>query len=358
MKVLVHRRPVNFYLKSFVPIFSAGFAFVVGGVILSAAGLDPIKAYVVMLNGAFGTERAISDVLLKTTSLLLLGLAVSVAFKCKIWNIGAEGQLYMGALGAALIGITVIGAIPILGIVATIAVGFVFGGAFGLIPAALKVKFGVNEIIVTVLLNFVVLLFISYLLHGPIKAPGFNPYSANIFQTSQLPIILPHTRLHGGIIIAALATIALYVLLWKTKIGFEMKSVGANTKAARYVGMNVSKSTFVVMGISGGLAGLTGAVLVSGIQHQLLEGISPGYGFIAVIIALLGRQHPVGVAVVAFFFSALMSGSEVMYRTLGIPSAFAETLQALVLIFVLVGALFTVYSIKRKSGSSAIPTQC
>jgi ABC-type uncharacterized transport system permease subunit len=118
--------------------------------------------------------------------------------------------------------------------------------------------------------------------------------------------------------------------------------------------MNVSKSTFVVMGISGGIAGLTGAVLVSGIQHQLLEGISPGYGFIAVIIALLGRQHPAGVAAVAFLFAGLMSGSEVMYRTLGIPSAFAETLQALVLIFVLVGELFTVYHTKRKSRSSAI----
>lgn len=358
MKVLVHKRPVNFELKSFVPFLSAGFAFVVGGVILSAAGVDPIKAYGVMLNGAFGTERAISEVLLKTTSLLLLGLAVSVAFKCKIWNIGAEGQLYMGSLGAALIGITVIGAIPIMGIVATLAAGFIFGGSFGLIPAALKVRFGVNEIIVTVLLNFVVLLFISYLLHGPIKGPGFNPYSPEIFQTSQLPIILSHTRLDAGIIVAALAAIAVYVLLWKTKIGFEIRSVGANIKAARYGGMSVSKSIFVVMGISGGLAGLTGAVLVSGIHHQLLEGISPGYGFIAVIIALLGRQHPAGVAVVAFFFAALMSGSEVMYRTLGIPSAFAETLQALVLIFVLVGELFTVYHTKKKSRSSAIPAQC
>ena len=138
MKVLVHKRPVNFELKSFVPFLSAGFAFVVGGVILSAAGVDPIKAYGVMLNGAFGTERAISEVLLKTTSLLLLGLAVSVAFKCKIWNIGAEGQLYMGALGAALIGITVIGAIPIMGIVATLAAGFTFGGSFGLIPEPSK----------------------------------------------------------------------------------------------------------------------------------------------------------------------------------------------------------------------------
>jgi len=360
MKVItLQRRSINF--KSFIPFLSAGLAFVVGAIILYAAGVDPINAYQIMLKGAFGSIRGIADTLVKTTSLLLVGLAVAVAFKCRIWNIGAEGQLYMGALGAALIGITAIGAIPGLALIAVIAVGFAFGGSFGLIPAALKVKFGVNEIIVTVLLNFVVLLLISYLLHGPIKAPGFNPYTPEIFPASQLPIILPHTHLHAGIIIAALAAIAVYILLWKTKIGFEIRSVGANIKAARYAGMNVAKSTFVVMGVSGGLAGVAGAILVSGVQLQLLEGISPGYGFIGVIIALLGRQHPVGVAVVAFFFAALMSGSQVMYRTLGIPSAFADTLQALVLIFVLIGELFTRWKIKTKiikeSGSSAIPVK-
>jgi len=305
------------------------------------SGVDPITAYGVMLKGAFGTIRGIADTLVKTTSLLLTGLAVALAFKCRIWNIGAEGQLYMGALGAALAGISVIGVVPIIGVAFALVTGFIFGASFGLVPAVLKVKLGVNEIIVTVLLNFVALLFISYLLHGPIKGPGFNPYSPEIFPQSQLPIILPHTRLHAGIIIAALATIGMYILLSKTKIGFEIKSVGANIKAARYAGMNVSKSILVVMGISGGLAGLAGAILVTGVQHYLIEGISPGYGFIAVIVALLGRQHPVGVAIVAFFFAALISGSEVMYRTLGIPSSFAITLQALVLIFVLVGELFT-----------------
>ena len=133
----------------------------------------------------------------------------------------------------------------------------------------------------------------------------------------------------------------MYILLSKTKIGFEIRSVGANNKAARYAGMNVTKSIFVIMGISGGIAGITGAVLVSGVQHLLIEGISPGYGFIAVIIALLGRNNPFGVAIAAFFFAALMSGSEVMYRMLGIPSSLAITLQALVLIFVLIGELFT-----------------
>jgi simple sugar transport system permease protein len=219
---------------------------------------------------------------------------------------------------------------------------------FALVPAALKVKFGVNEIISTVLLNFVALLFISFLLHGPIKAPGFNPYSPEIFEESQMPIIFPGTRLHGGIIIAALATVGVYYL-WKTKIGFEIRSIGANIKAARYAGMNVPKSVFVTLGISGGLAGIAGGLLVSGVQHLLIEGISPGYGFVAVIIALLGRQHPIGVAIVSFFFSVLLTGSESMYRSLGIPGAFALTLQALVLVFVLVGELFVIWLVRRES---------
>ena len=173
------------------------------------------------------------------------------------------------------------------------------------------------------------------------KAPGFLSYSPNIFPQSELPILIPNTRLSFGIIIAALSTIGVYLLLAKTKVGFEIRSVGANIKAARYVGMNVPKSIFITMAISGGLAGMGGAILIAGIQHRLIEGISPGYGFIAVIIALLARQNPIGVAIVAFFFSALLSGSEVMYRTLGVPVALAQTLQALVLIFVLIGELFT-----------------
>ena len=211
---------------------SGGFAFVVVAIILSLAGVNPIMAYGVMLKGAFGSLHGIADTLVKTTSLLLLGLAVAVAFKCKVWNLGTEGQLYIGALGATLIGISIIGSIPILGIIAMLAAGFVFGGCFALVPAALKVRFGISEIIVTVLLNFVVLLFIAYLLHGPLKDRNtvFNPYSPVIFSESQLPIILPHTRLHAGIIIAALAIIAVYILLSKTKIGFEIRSVGANNK--------------------------------------------------------------------------------------------------------------------------------
>lgn len=337
--------------NSCIPFLSGGFAFVVIAIILSLAGVNPVTAYGIMLKGAFSSLHGIANTLVKTTSLLLLGLATSVAFKCKVWNIGTEGQLYIGALGATLIGISIIGSVPILGIIAMLAVSFVFGGGFALIPAALKVKLGINEVIVTVLLNFVVFLFIAYLLHGPLKDPNtvFNPYSPVILSQSQLPIILPHTSLHAGIIIAALATIAVYILFSKTKIGFEIKGVGTNIKAARYVGMNVTKSMFVIMGISGGIAGVTGAILVSGVQHLLLEGISPGYGFIAVIIALLARNNPIGVAIAAFFFAALMSGSEVLYRTLGIPSSFAITLQALVLIFVLMGELFARLQVKKKT---------
>jgi len=336
-------------VKFFVPFASASLAFVVGAIILGATGVDVGKAYGTMFQGAFGSAFGFGDVLLKTTSLLLTGLAVSVAFRCRQWNIGAEGQLYMGALGGTLVGISLVGMIPGLAIFLGIILSFIFGALFALVPAVLKVKFGVNEVISTVLLNFVAFLFISFLLHGPIKAPGFNPYSPEIDDASQMPIIFPGTRVHAGLIIAGLATVGVYYL-WKTKIGFEIRSVGANIKAARYAGMNITKSVLVTLAISGGLAGIAGGMLVSGVQHVLIEGISPGYGFIAVIIALLGRQHPIGVAIVAFFFSVLMTGSETMYRSLGVPSAFSMTLQALVLVFVLVGQLFIIWLGKRNIG--------
>ncbi len=337
--------------RSFIPFASAGLAFVVGAIIIGSSGFDVGEAFSIMFRGAFGSAFGFGDVLLKTTSLLLAGLAVSVAFKCRQWNIGAEGQLYMGALGGTLVGISALGAIPGLAIIGAILLSFIFGALFALVPAGLKIKFGVNEVISTVLLNFVALLFISFLLHGPIKAPGFLPYSPEIAEESQMPIIFPGTRLHAGIILAGLATVGVYYL-WKTKMGFEMRSVGANIKAARYGGMNISKSVLLTLGISGGLAGIAGGLLVSGVQHILIEGISPGYGFIAVIIALLARQHPVGVAVVAFFFSILMTGSETMYRSLGVPSAFSMTLQALVLVFVLVGGLFVLWLNKRSNNNN------
>jgi simple sugar transport system permease protein len=337
-------------VKFFVPFASASLAFVVGAIILASTGVDVGKAYSLMFRGAFGSVFGFGDVLLKTVSLLLAGLAVSVAFRCRQWNIGAEGQLYMGALGGTLVGISVLGLIPGLAIFAVIIVSAIFGSLFALVPAVLKVKFGVNEVISTVLLNFVAFLFIAYLLHGPIKAPGFNPYSPEIGEASQMPIIFPGTRLHAGIILAGLATVGVYYL-WKTKIGFEIRSVGANIKASRYVGMNITKSVLVTLGISGALAGLAGGLLVSGVQHLLIEGISPGYGFIAVIIALLGRQHPIGVVIVSFFFAVLMTGSETMYRSLGVPAAFSISLQALVLVFVLVGELFVIWLAIRKRGA-------
>ena len=335
---LVLGRRISF--KHIVPFLSGGLAFLVGGIILYAAGVDPLEAYALLIKGSLGTTRVVADTLVKTISLLIAGLAVAVAFKCKLWNIGAEGQLYMGALGGLLVGIAVVGMIPVASVIIVLIAGIAFGAMFSLVPAILKVKLGVNEIIVTVLLNFVALLFISYLLHGPIKAPGFLPYSPDIFPESELPILVDRTRLHAGLIVAAMAAIFVH-FLWKSKVGFELKSVGMNISAARYAGMNITKSILITMAISGGLAGLTGAVLLSGVQHRLIEGISPGYGFIAVIIALLGRENALGVCLVAFFFAVLLQGSEVMYRTLGIPVAFAQTLQALVLVFVLIGEIFT-----------------
>lgn len=333
-------------MRTLIPVGTAALAFVFVGILLAAGGFDVVEAYGTLFSGAFGSPRGIGDTFVKTISLLFTGLAVAFAFKCKVWNIGAEGQLYIGATGAVTVALSAAGHIPVLGVVVVVIAGMIFGGGWALIPAFLRTKLGVNEIIVTVMMNFIAILLVDYLLHTILKAPGFLPYTEIIPAAAELPILFEGTRLHAGLIVGIAVTILVYLFLWKTNIGFALRAVGENPKASRYAGMSVSKGILISLGISGAIAGIGGAALVQGVNHQLIGGISPGYGFIGIIIALLGRQHPLGVAVVAFLFAALMSGADVMYRTLTIPATVAQTLQASVLIFALIGEFLARWKFK------------
>jgi len=194
---------------------------------------------------------------------------------------------------------------------------------------------------------FIAILFVDFLVHGALKAPGFEPQTALIPLTSQLPILIEGTRLHAGFLVAIAAAVLIYLILFKTKTGFSLRATGVNPKASGYAGINVKRSILLTLLISGAVAGIAGACLVQGVNDRLLVGISPGYGFIAIIIALLGREHPLGITFVAIFFGALMSGANLMYQTMGIPVAIAETLQAMVLIFALVGEFFARWKFKE-----------
>jgi len=334
-------------IRTLIPIGTALLAFVVTGFLLLAGGFDPLEAYGLILQGSVGGVREGGETLVRTTSLLLTGLAVGFAFRCRVWNIGAEGQLYFGAIGAVVIALTVAGQIPVFGVIIAIIFAMIFGAGWAAIAGVLKSRLGVNEIIVTVMLNFIAILFVDFLVHGALKAPGFEPQTALIPLTSQLPILIEGTRFHAGFLVAIAAAVLIYLILFKTKTGFSLRATGVNPKASGYAGINVKRSILLTLLISGAVAGIAGACLVQGVNDRLLVGISPGYGFIAIIIALLGREHPLGITFVAIFFGALMSGANLMYQTMGIPVAIAETLQAMVLIFALVGEFFARWKFKE-----------
>jgi len=322
-------------------------AFVVTAFLLIYGGFDPLEAYGLLLQGSVGGVREIGETLVRSTSLILTGLAIGFAFRCRLWNIGAEGQLYFGAIGAVVIALTAVGQIPVFGVIIAIIFGAIFGGAWAAIAGLLKSRLGVNEIIVTIMLNFIAILFVDFLVRGgPLQAVGFEPQTELIPLTAQLPMLIEGTRLHAGFLLAIGAAILVYLILFKSKLGFSLRATGVNPKAASYAGIDIKKSILITIIISGAIAGVAGAALVQGVNDRLLPHISPGYGFIAIVIALLGREHPLGIVFVAVFFGALMSGANLMYQTMGIPVAIAGTLQALVLIFALIGEFIARWKFK------------
>ncbi len=319
-----------------LPAASVLAAFVVAGVLMALTGVNPIRAYAYLFLHSLADRNSLAEIAVRASPLLLTGLGVAVAFQCGMWNIGAEGQLYVGAIVTTGIGITFIDLSPILLLPVIILASMAAGGLYGALPAWLKVRFGANEIIVTIMLNYVAILGSSYLLSNPWKEPsGLVPRSANIVEAAQLPRLVAGTRIHAGILLALAAAAILYVLLRKSVLGYRLRAVGRNPQAAHYGGIRVGRTLITGMVISGGLAGLAGMGEISGIHHHLLDNFSPGYGFTGIIVALLGNLHPVGVAVAAVLFAALQVGAESMQRTFRIATSLVWILQGLVVIFAL-----------------------
>lgn len=307
-------------------------------IFIAIIGANPLEAYTALLKGSLGSKNGIAETLVRTTPLLLAALGITIAFRCGIWNIGAEGQLYMGALGAALAGLYAPPLPAWIHVPLVIAAGFLFGGLWGALPGFFKARWDTNEIITTIMMNYLAIYFIIYLVGGPLKDPSRmipQPQTARLPVSALLPKLIPATRAHIGILLALLLAGLVYWFLWRTARGYEIKAVGANPEAARYGGISVAFSIVLAMTLSGGLAGIAGAVEVAGVQRYLLEGISPGYGNLAIAVALFGGLHPLGVTLAAFFFGGLMVGSDAMQRAVGVPTTTVYFIQGLVLIFVL-----------------------
>jgi simple sugar transport system permease protein len=329
-----------------VPILSIVIGLVFAGLFIGLSGKDPLEVYQLMYTGAFGSVYGLSETLVKAVPLILASLAVSVAFRMQLWNIGAEGQLYMGAFGATWVALTYPGWSAWVLLPAMMLAGFLMGGLWGLLPAIPRAYFKVNETITTLLLNYIAMLWVDYLVYGPWKDPkglGF-PITAPFSDGAILPSF-GVTRIHLGIVFALMAVFILYVVLRYTRWGFEIRVSGESATAAQYAGMNYVRNILLVMFISGGLAGLAGMTEVSGITQRLQHGISPGYGYSAIIIAWLARLNPFAIVLVSFVFGGMLVGG-FSIQTSGFPAATVAMLQGAILFFVVGGEIFVQYRLK------------
>ena len=334
-------------------------AFVVGGIIFKIIGGEPLRVFAFFIRNTFGSWPAFSDTLVKATPLIFTGLACTVAFKMKMWNIGAEGQLFIGAWFASFVVLW-----PITGpetprwIVLTLMLimGTLGGALYGFIPGYLKARYNVNEIITTLMLNYVAFEWVNYWIFDQWSDGGFQ-MSPTFDRNAWLPRLADYAReirafsgitLHLGILIALIAVVVVWWVLTKSQWGFEVKLIGDNPEAARYSGINIKRNIILVLMFSGALAGLAGMVEVSGVVHRLQQQISPGYGFTGIIVAWLAKLNPVAVILVSILFGALIIASREIQ-----PAGISSMLQGLILFFIISSEVLVRYKIKIVRGAPA-----
>ena len=329
------------------------FTLIVSALLVWWAGAPIGKTYVLLLKGGFGSVFALSETLTRAIPLILTGLAAAVAFRARLFNIGAEGQLYAGALAAVAVGGMHGGSgfavAPWLLFVLMMAAAALAGALVLLGPALMKSRLGVDEVVTTLLLNFVVLLGVSALLDGPMKDPmamGW-PQSVALQGDLELGKLIPQTRLHTGLLWAVAAAGLLAALLRYTVPGFDIRALGANPRAAGFAGVPVTRTVVLVALLSGALAGLAGAIEVAGRTSYVTLDMSPGYGYSGIVIAMLAGLQPLGVLVAAVFVAGILVGADSMSRAIGVPNTIADVIVATSLIAVLVATLLTQYRLKK-----------
>jgi ABC-type uncharacterized transport system permease subunit len=340
-----------------VPLLAVFTAVIVGDIVIAVVGGNPFFAYIGLVEGAFGSAKAWSETAVWATPYIFAGLAVAVAFKGGLFNIGAEGQLAFGAVVAALIGYALPGWLgidlpAIIHIPLAVGLGALAGALWAAIPGALKAYTGGHEVINTIMMNYIALNLTSYLLNGPMRDPNPNNVSARtpeIALSARMPPIFDGLRVHWGFILALVVAFLVWIVIWKTTLGFEIRTVGANPDAAKYAGVNVKRTIIISMALSGLLAGLAGTIEVTALNYRHELGFSVGYGFDAIAIALLGKTHPLGVVVAAILFAAMRNGATRMQFLTQIPVDVISVIQALILLFVAADAIIRyIYRIKSR----------
>lgn len=341
-----------------VPAYAVLTGLIIGGIAIVASGANVFTAYSALFVGSFGDPvrfftgfqqlfttgetagllRAIypfTESLVTATPYIFAGLSVAVGFRCGLFNIGAEGQFFIGALCSAFVGYSLRGVPAYIHLPLALLGGAIGGALWGVIPGYLKARFGAHEVVNTIMMNWIAFRLSDWLLNGPMKASGFRPVTPNVQASAELPRFFPDPiRFNWGFILALVVAYAVYWFLFKTTLGFEIRSVGANPDGAKYAGMSVIKNFVLVMALAGGLAGLAGSAQVLGVDHWVGQGFSAGYGFDAIALALLGKSHPAGVVMSALLFGFLRSGAARMQSMAGIPIDIISIIQGLVIIFI------------------------
>jgi len=317
--------------RALQPVLAIAAALAVSAVFLALLGADPGDALLALVDGAFGDRLAWENTLVRACPLILVGLAVAVAFRCGIWNIGGEGQLYVGALAATALATRLSTPAPL---VFALAAGVSAGAVWAGLAALLRVSRGVSEVLSTLLLNFIAILAVAWAVQGPLQeVSGAYPQSDALGDAARFSILPGMVRVHAGLGLALCLPFALWALLFRTAAGLRLRAVGLSPEAARYAGIRPNRETVRVLLLSGALAGLAGAVEVTAVTGRLYQNLSPGYGFTAIAVALLARLNPVGVLPAALFFAALASGSGAMQRSAGVPSVSVQVIEALAILF-------------------------
>ncbi len=313
-----------------------------------AAGANPGDVFTLVAKGAAGSQFALLETLTRATPLIFTGLAVAVAFRAKLWNIGAEAQLYIGAVVTIVLGAGAV-ALPAEGLIPLIIVAAMFAGALLLLgPAILKTRFGVDEVVTTLLLNFIVILFVSLLLEGPLKDPsGLGwPQTKKVIAEAQLPRLIKGKRLHYGFVLALLSAVGVWIIMARTTLGYEMRAVGHNPAAARFAGIPVNRVLMKTALLSGGLAALAGFSEVAGLKGNLTLDLSPGFGYTGIVVAMLAMLNPLGVVLSAIFVAGIFVGADAMSRAAGVPSYIAEVMVATALLTMVVAIMLTRWRVR------------
>lgn len=338
------RERLNSLFDALLPVLATLAALGVGAVMLLFLKVNPLEAYAALWDGAFGSSNAFAETLVKATPLLLVALGICISFRGDVINIGGEGQMIVGAVLATWVGLTFTSLPGWLVVTLAMVAGFLGGAIWGGIPGVLKAYFSVNEILSTVMMNAIAVQLMNFLLRGPMIDPSQAllaskiPQTARLLDAFRLPRLAP-TRLHLGALIAVILAIGVYILLWRTTLGYRIRAVGQNPNASRYAGIKVQRYMVLALLLSGAFAGLAGATQVFGVNYRMItDGSSSGFtgsaGFNGIVAALFGQLHPLWSIPASILFGALLVGANKMQRVVQVPSALVTALNGLVVVFV------------------------